>query len=168
MTFFGSDILPEEVTPDLLDGVAAVHLDSRHTPAAVALAKLANQRSVRTLPEEILVFFLLAVGVHPIYARRSLVAHCCCARLGATACDELNRPNKTDRVKRVLSHIGRLRLVFFLRGHNDSVKRRMLPPIVGALIRLLLNELGQGHKPMLPTFHPRGLCKSFRPLHWRN
>ncbi|CAM9122732.1 unnamed protein product [Ectocarpus sp. 12 AP-2014] len=40
------DILPEEITPDLLDGVAAVHLDSRHTPAAVALAKLANERGV--------------------------------------------------------------------------------------------------------------------------
>ncbi|CAM9277647.1 unnamed protein product [Ectocarpus fasciculatus] len=40
------DILPGEITPDLLDGVAAVHLDSRHTPAAIALAKLANQRGV--------------------------------------------------------------------------------------------------------------------------
>ena len=42
--FFALDILAEEVTPELLDGVAAVHLDSRHTPAAIALAKLANER----------------------------------------------------------------------------------------------------------------------------
>lgn len=42
--FFSLDILAEEVTPELLDGVAAVHLDSRHTPAAIALAKLANKR----------------------------------------------------------------------------------------------------------------------------
>ncbi|CAM9695217.1 unnamed protein product [Hapterophycus canaliculatus] len=40
------DILPEEIKPELLDGVVAVHLDSRHTPAAIALAKLANQRDV--------------------------------------------------------------------------------------------------------------------------
>ncbi|CAM9404897.1 unnamed protein product [Scytosiphon promiscuus] len=40
------DILPEEIKPELLDGVAAVHLDSRHTPAAIALAKLANQRDI--------------------------------------------------------------------------------------------------------------------------
>eukprot|EP00903_Cladosiphon_okamuranus_P019217 g17671.t1 len=40
------DILPDEIIPELLDGVAAVHLDSRHTPAAIALAKLANERGV--------------------------------------------------------------------------------------------------------------------------
>eukprot|EP00752_Nemacystus_decipiens_P008271 g7395.t2 len=40
------DILAEEITPGLLEGVAAVHLDSRHTTAAIALAKLANERGV--------------------------------------------------------------------------------------------------------------------------
>ncbi|CAN0026701.1 unnamed protein product [Pylaiella littoralis] len=40
------DILPEEITPKLLDGVAVVHLDSRHTQAAVVLATYANQRNI--------------------------------------------------------------------------------------------------------------------------
>ncbi|CAM9098744.1 unnamed protein product [Laminaria digitata] len=40
------DTLPAEITPELLDGVAAVHLDSRHTLAAIALATLANERGI--------------------------------------------------------------------------------------------------------------------------
>ncbi|CAM9457179.1 unnamed protein product [Discosporangium mesarthrocarpum] len=40
------DTLPEEVTPDLLEGVSLVHLDSRHTPAAITLARLANERGI--------------------------------------------------------------------------------------------------------------------------
>lgn len=40
------DTLPAEITPDLLDGVAAVHLDSRHTLAAIVLATFANERYV--------------------------------------------------------------------------------------------------------------------------
>lgn len=39
-----AETLPEEITAHLLDGVDAVHLDSRHTEAAIALAKLANER----------------------------------------------------------------------------------------------------------------------------
>ena len=44
-----SDTLPAEITPELLDGVAAVHLDSRHTLAAIALATLANERCLYTV-----------------------------------------------------------------------------------------------------------------------
>ncbi|CAM9800083.1 unnamed protein product [Ascophyllum nodosum] len=40
------DTLPEEITAQLLDGVDVVHVDSRHTRAAVALATLANDRGV--------------------------------------------------------------------------------------------------------------------------
>eukprot|EP00904_Undaria_pinnatifida_P000389 jgi/Undpi1/10350/HiC_scaffold_29.g12800.m1 len=40
------DTLPAEVTPELLDGVAAVHLDSRHTLAAITLATFANERDI--------------------------------------------------------------------------------------------------------------------------
>ncbi|CBN75591.1 PfkB-type carbohydrate kinase [Ectocarpus siliculosus] len=105
------DILPEEITPDLLDVVAAVHLDSRHTPAAVALAKLANERSVWALPEESLFLLVLAVDAHPINARRSLVAPCCCARIGATACDGTESTEWIERAKIVLSHIARFSLV---------------------------------------------------------
>lgn len=39
-----TETLPEEITTHLLDGVDAVHLDSRHTEAAIALAKFANER----------------------------------------------------------------------------------------------------------------------------
>ncbi|CAM9666180.1 unnamed protein product [Sphacelaria rigidula] len=42
------DMLPSEVSAALLEGVSVVHLDSRHTAAAIALAQLANE--IRNIP----------------------------------------------------------------------------------------------------------------------
>lgn len=36
-------MLAQEISAALLEGVSVVHLDSRHTTAAIALARLANE-----------------------------------------------------------------------------------------------------------------------------
>mmetsp|Transcript_4755 Transcript_4755/g.6525 ORF Transcript_4755/g.6525 Transcript_4755/m.6525 type:complete len:390 (+) Transcript_4755:173-1342(+) len=40
------EMKPEEITQSLLEGVDIVHLDSRHTPAAIKLAELAREKGV--------------------------------------------------------------------------------------------------------------------------
>lgn len=63
-----AETLPEEISAHLLDGVGAVHLDSRHTEAAIALAKLANERLEQASLVDILFheFSVIFAPVHSV------------------------------------------------------------------------------------------------------
>lgn len=114
----GEEVLPEEVHASWLDGVHLLHLDSRSTRAAIALARMANARGIPVVldieRERAHVRELLPLADY-------IVTN---ARYPETFSERLSRLNGMM----ALLECGRARLVISTGGAEGSVMVRDVPP----------------------------------------